>query len=260
MTKLSIGTLGLQKYSHFHHAYSTGVDKRKYWEYVLEDSLDLCAKISKIAAIAFVNSYGKGGVPTADLNLDYSANFANMMGFTNPEFHELMRLYLTIHADHEGGNVSAHATQLVSSALSDPYLAFSAGMNGLAGPLHGLANQEVLKWIEAYVDKYGTSTSEKDIASFVNETMASGKVVPGFGHAVLRQTDPRYTSQQRFADRYLPNDPLYQVVKACYKVIPEELKKTGKIKNPWPNVDAHSGVLLQHYGMKQVDFYTVSII
>jgi len=51
-----------------------------------------------------------------------------------------MRLYIVIHADHEGGNVSAHASHLVGSTLADPYLAFSAAMAGLAGPLHGLAN------------------------------------------------------------------------------------------------------------------------
>ncbi len=167
MTKLSIGVLGLQNHSHFHQAYSSGVDKRKYWEYTLEDALDLCAKVSKIAAIAYVNTYSDGGIPKSDRSLDYAANFAKMMGFENKEFYELMRLYLTIHADHEGGNVSAHATQLVSSALSDPYLSFSAGMNGLAGPLHGLANQEVLKWLESYRDKYCISLEEKDIRSFV---------------------------------------------------------------------------------------------
>ena len=53
---------------------------------------------------------------------------------------ECLRGYLTIHCDHEGGNVSAHASHLVGSALADPYLSLSAGINGLAGPLHGLAN------------------------------------------------------------------------------------------------------------------------
>jgi citrate synthase len=75
-----------------------------------------------------------------------------------------MRLYITIHADHEGGNVSAHATHLVGSALSDPYLSFSAGMNGLAGPLHGLANQECLNYILGFQDKYGSTWTKDDIA------------------------------------------------------------------------------------------------
>jgi len=70
-----------------------------------------------------------------------------MLGFEQAEFVELMRLYMTIHADHEGGNASAHATHLVGSTLSDPYLSFVGGMCALAGPLHGLANQEVLQWL-----------------------------------------------------------------------------------------------------------------
>lgn len=113
----------------------------KYWEPTLEDALDLCAKVSRIAAIIFHNCYGDNmAIPDRDPNLDYGANYANQLGFKNADFWELMRLYIVIHADHEGGNVSAHATHLVGSALSDPYLSFSAGMNGLAGPLHGLAN------------------------------------------------------------------------------------------------------------------------
>jgi len=78
-----------------------------------------------------------------------------MLGFENKTFWELMRLYIVLHADHEGGNVSAHTTHLVGSALSDPYLSFAAGMNGLAGPLHGLANQECLKFLLDFQEKYG---------------------------------------------------------------------------------------------------------
>ena len=68
-----------------------------------------------------------------DPEKDWSANFTSMLGYEDPQFTELMRLYLTIHADHEGGNVSAHTCHLVASALSDPYLSFAAAMNGLAG-------------------------------------------------------------------------------------------------------------------------------
>jgi citrate synthase len=168
-----------------------------------------------------------------------------------------MRLYLVLHADHEGGNVSAHASHLVGSALSDPYYSFSAGLNGLAGPLHGLANQEVLNFLLKFKESYGEDWTEDDIVEFVEMTMASGKVIPGYGHAVLRETDPRYICQQRFADQFMPEDNLYRLVRACYKVIPPLLEKTGKIKNPYPNVDAHSGTLLMYYGMTQQDYYTV---
>jgi len=216
----------------------------------MEDALDLCAKVSRIAAIIYNNCYGEGSpLPDRDSNLDYSANYANQLGFTNEEFWELMRLYIVIHADHEGGNVSAHATHLVGSALSDPYLSFSAGMNGLAGPLHGLANQECLNFILKFQEKYGDTWTKDDIRTFVWDTLNSGKVVPGYGHAVLRQTDPRFMCELDFANKFIHDSNLVNLVKANYEVIPEELKKTGKISNPWPNVDAGSGALLMHYGL-----------
>ena len=71
------------------------------------------------------------------------------------------------------------------------------------------------------------------------------QVVPGYGHAVLRKTDPRYMCQREFALKHLPNDPLFKLVAQLYDVVPDVLLEHGKAKNPWPNVDAHSGVLLQ---------------
>lgn len=216
----------------------------------MEDALDLCAKVSRIAAIIYHNCYGdSNNMPARDPSLDYGANYANQLGFTNEQFWELMRLYIVLHADHEGGNVSAHATHLVGSALSDPYLSFSAGMNGLAGPLHGLANQECLNYILNFKKIYGDTWTKKDIADHVANVLASGKVVPGYGHAVLRKTDPRFVSELEFAEEFIKDDNLVDLVKANYEVIPEELGKTGKISNPWPNVDAGSGALLMHYGL-----------
>lgn len=77
----------------------------------------------------------------SDHHLDWAANYSHMLGFSNKGMKECLRAYISIHADHEGGNVSAHTSHLVGSALADPYLALSAAINGLAGPLHGLANQ-----------------------------------------------------------------------------------------------------------------------
>lgn len=168
-----------------------------------------------------------------------------------------MRLYLTIHADHEGGNVSAHSSHLVGSALADPFLAFSAAMNGLAGPLHGLANQECLAYILRFLEKYGETWTKDDIRQFVHDTMKSGKVIPGYGHAVLRKTDPRFMCQLDFADKYIKDSNLIDLVRTNYEVIPEVLAATGKIKNPWPNVDCGSGALLTHYGLTQHEYYTV---
>jgi len=189
--------------------------------------------------------------------LDLGANFAHMLGYEKPVFFDLIRLYLVLHSDHEGGNVSAHTTHLVGSALSDPYLSLSAGMNGLAGPLHGLANQEVLKFLKDLKAELKGEVSNKQLAEWCVKHLASGQVIPGYGHAVLRKTDPRYTCQREFALKHLPNDPLFKLVSQLYEVVPDVLLKAGKAKNPWPNVDAHSGCLLTHFGMVEEDYYTV---
>jgi citrate synthase len=190
--------------------------------------------------------------------LDWAGNFAHMLGYSDEQFMELMRLYMVIHADHEGGNVSAHTTHLVGSALSDAYLSFAAGMNGLAGPLHGLANQEVVKWILSMREEIGSdSPTKEEIEGYVRKTLSEGKVVPGYGHAVLRKTDPRFTAQMEFAKKHLQDDALVQTVWLVYETVPPILEELGKVKNPWPNVDAHSGALLVHYGMVEYEFYTV---
>lgn len=164
---------------------------------------------------------------------------------------------LTRCSDHEGGNVSAHTGKLVGSALSDPFLAFGASLNGLAGPLHGLANQEVLIWLRRMQSKIGQDASDEAVKEYVWSTLNNGQVVPGYGHAVLRKTDPRYTAQREFALKHLPDDPMFKLVAQVYKIVPDVLLAAGKAKNPWPNVDAHSGVLLTHYGLNEMQFYTV---
>ena len=149
----------------------------------------------------------------------------------------------------------------MGSTLADPYLAFTAGMAGLAGPLHGLANQEVIAWILDMREELGGGLPTKEqIADYVRKTIEDGKVIPGYGHAVLRKTDPRFTAQQDFYNRHIKpkgDDDLLEIVQTIYEVVPPILGSIGKIKNPWPNVDAHSGALLMHYGLKEFDFYTV---
>src|SRR5690606_28557528 len=82
-------------------------------------------------------------------------------------------------------------------------------------------------------------------------------VVPGYGHAVLRQPDPRFTAQQGFAERNIKNDDYVNIVWQVFRVVPPILQGLGKVKNPWPNVDAHSGAILVHYGLKEYSYYTV---
>jgi citrate synthase len=258
MSQFSAAITALNSESKFARAYSEGIHKSKYWEVVYEDAMDLIAKLPPVAATIYRNLYRDGtAIPPIQPNKDWSGNFCSMLGYEDPKFAELMRLYLTIHSDHEGGNVSAHATHLVGSALADPYLSFAAGMNGLAGPLHGLANQEVLVFLTKVGKEIGMDASEEKLKEFMRNLLKSGQVVPGYGHAVLRKTDPRYTCQREFALKHLPNDPMFKLVSNIYKVAPGILQETGKVKNPWPNVDAHSGCLLQHYGMKEMNYYTV---
>jgi len=258
MTQFSAAVLGLQTESKFAKAYASGVNKNTYWKYTYEDALDLIARLPTVAAAIYRQTYKDGNLIEPNASLDWGANFAHMLGFNDSTFSELLRLYLVIHSDHEGGNVSAHATHLVGSALSDPYMSFSAGMNGLAGPLHGLANQECLRWTVQLYNKLGKKdVTNEQLAKEVWATLHGGQVVPGFGHAVLRKTDPRYMAQREFGLKHLPNDPLFKLVAQLYSVVPKVLTEHGKTKNPWPNVDAHSGVLLQHYGLVEESFYTV---
>ena len=258
MTQFVIAIMALQTESEFSKRYAKGMNKKDYWEATFDDSMDLIARLPRIAAYIYRRKYKNGEHIQPNGLLDWSGNFAHMMGYDDEGFKELMRLYMTIHADHEGGNVSAHTTHLVGSALSDPYLSFAAGMNGLAGPLHGLANQEVIKWIFELREQIGADApSQEQIAEYVKKTLSEGKVVPGYGHAVLRKTDPRFTAQMEFGKKHMPDDPLVQTVWNIYEAVPPILSSIAKIKNPWPNVDAHSGALLVHYGMKEYEFYTV---
>lgn len=258
MTQFSIGITAMGSDSIFDKKYSEGMHKSEYWDATYEDAMNLIARLPHLAAFIFSRAFGDGKKPKQDRTLDWAANYAKMLGFDNGEFLELMRLYLTIHADHEGGNASAHTAFLVNSTLANVYTSFASAINSLSGPLHGLANQEVIKWVFNMLEELGTQKpTKKQIEDYVQKTLDSGRVIPGYGHAVLRQPDPRFTAQRGFAERNIPNDELVQVIWKIFDVVPPMLEALGKVKNPWPNVDAHSGALLVHYGMKQYVYYTV---
>jgi len=258
MAQFSLAVTALERESNFSKAYAKGMKKTEYWEHTFEDCMDVIAKLPTIASRIYRNVYKDGKVAAVEKDKDYAWNFANQLGFAeNHSFVELMRLYLTIHTDHEGGNVSAHTTHLVGSALSSPMLSLAAGLNGLAGPLHGLANQEVLVWLNEVKKNVGSDLSDENITKYIWDTLKAGRVVPGYGHAVLRKTDPRYACQREFALKHLPDDPMFKLVSQIYKIAPGVLTEHGKTKNPYPNVDAHSGVLLQYYGLTEQSFYTV---
>jgi len=257
MAIFSTAILTMNRESVFNRQYHAGLSKKEYWEATYEDSLNLMAKLPEIAAYIYNKLYRKGPRIYSNPNLDMGGNFAHMMGIESP-YDDVSRLHFIIHSDHESGNVSAHTGHLVASSLSDIYLSISAMINGLAGPLHGLANQEVLRWLHEVMDKMGNKLPTKEeMEQFVWDTLNSGKVIPGFGHAVLRKTDPRYMLQREFSLKHLSDDPIFKYADLLYHVVPPILQKHGKAKNPWPNVDDQSGVIQWHYGVTEYDFYTV---
>ncbi|MBE0664028.1 MAG: citrate (Si)-synthase [Bacteroidales bacterium] len=257
MTIFSAAVMTMQRESFFAKKYHAGISKMEYWDPTYEDALNLLAKLPEVATYIFAKLYRDGKRIQSNPHLDYGANFAHMMGIGTP-YDEVARLHFIIHADHESGNVSAHTGHLVASSLADVYLSISSMVNGLAGPLHGLANQEVLRWLQELKEKMdGEDPSEEELKQYVWDTLNSGQVIPGYGHAVLRKTDPRYTIQRDFCLKYMPDDPLFKLVDKLYKVVPPILLEQGKAKNPWPNLDAQTGVIHWHYGVTQYDFYTV---
>lgn len=258
MTLFTLAVLTLQRESLFSKQYHEGLNKDMYWEPMLEDSMNLIAKLPEIAAYIYRLKYKDGDIISPDPDLDWSANFAHMMGIEDRLYEDLSRLYFLLHSDHESGNVSAHATHLVASSLSDIYYAASAGLSGLAGPLHGLANQECLSWLLDVKTECGECAYDKEaLRKYAWDTLNKGKVIPGYGHAVLRKTDPRYSAQLEFGKKYFPEDEIFKLAALVYEVVPDVLREQGKAKDPWPNVDAISGSLQYHFGVKEFDFYTV---
>lgn len=259
MVMFSLGILAMEKESVFRKEYTAGMKKTEYWDATLEDCLNLLGKLPNLAAGIYRMKFDKGARIEPDPKLDWAANFAHMLGIKDPDgsFADLMRLYMVLHSDHEGGNVSAHTCHCVGSALSDPYYAVSAGLNGLAGPLHGLANQECLRWVIMVKEKFGGVPTDEQLKQFAWDTLNSGQVIPGYGHAVLRITDPRFAAFREFGARACADDPYFQIVDKVFNVIPGVLKEHGKAKDPWPNVDAASGCLLYHFGLTEFEYYTV---
>lgn len=259
MVMLNTAILVLQRESIFAKMYEKGIKKDEYWKYTLEDALNIVAKLPGLAAAVYRLRFNKGPLLHPNPDQDLSGDFVHLMGLDSSphEFYELVKLFLSSHSDHEGGNVSAFTTLTVNSALSDLYYSMSAGFDGLAGPLHGLANQEVVKWILETMKLFGGNPTREQIAQYAHETLESGKVIPGYGHAVLRVVDPRFTAFMNFGKKYCKEDPLFQTVEHIFETVPGILQTIAKIKDPWPNIDAISGSLIYYYGIKEFSYYTV---
>lgn len=257
MAIFSSAILSMHRESFFKKKYEAGINKKDLWDPMFEDSLNLLAKLPEIATYIYAKLYRDGNRIQSNPNMDMGGNFAFMMGKEKP-YDDVARMHFILHSDHESGNVSAHTGHLVASSLSDIYLSVSAMICGLAGPLHGLANQGVLMWLHELIDRLGgDEPTEEELTQYVWDTLNSGLVIPGYGHAVLRKTDPRYLLQREFSLKHLKDDKIFKYVDMLYKIVPPILQEQGKAKNPWPNVDAQSGVIQWHYGVKEYDFYTV---
>lgn len=259
MTMFNTGILAMQGESIFQKKYDKGMPKEEYWESILDDGIRLLAKLPTLGAGIYRMRFKKGSKISPDSRKDWAGNFVHMTGLPDEDgsFHKLMQLYFMLHCDHEGGNVSAFASHTVASALSDPYYAVSAGLNGLAGPLHGLANQECLKFVLSVFDEFKGLPSQNALTEYCWNRLNNGRVIPGYGHAVLRCPDPRFSAFIDFGQKNIKNDEIFGIVDLLFKVVPGVLKEHGKAKNPWPNVDAASGSLLYYYGLKEFNFYTV---
>ena len=230
MTMFSLGILAMQNDSIFRKKYDEGMHKNKFWEYILEDGTQLIAKLPELGAGIYRMRFNKGNRIDSDDSLDWSSNFVHMMGMSDQgdNFRKLMQLYFMLHCDHEGGNVSAFASHTVASALSDPYYAVTAGLNGLAGPLHGLANQECLKFVLSVRDEFGGLPSENELKEYCWSRLNNGRVIPGYGHAVLRCPDPRFSAFIDFGQGHIANDDVFGIVDLLFKVVPGVLKEHGR--------------------------------
>ncbi|ERF71047.1 2-methylcitrate synthase [Endocarpon pusillum Z07020] len=242
MTQLACAVAALNAESVFAKAYAEGINKTQYWEPTFDDSISLLAKLPRVAATIFNKSAAAADL---DLDQDWSYNFASLLGKGGPEnegFQDLLRLYLALHGDHEGGNVSAHATHLVGSALSDPFLSYSFGRPPRSGR------------------PPPRPRSSRNVKDYLWSTLRAGQVVPGYGHGVLRKPDPRFKALIDFADARedIANNPVYRLVKKNSEIAPGVLTEHGKTKNPHPNVDSASGVLFHHYGFRDPLYYTVT--
>lgn len=276
MVQLSIGILALQSQSTMSAAYARGVPKDSLWRDCLSDVLTLIAQQPIIAAYIYRRTYRNelAQPPSVDNllddydNVDIAARLSRMMGYSDRITEDLFRLHLTTHMDHGGGSASCFGVRVTGSTLADVFQAWSSGVNGLAGPLHGRANEEVLDWLDnlqSFLHKEASgdvlNRNEQKAIQLITQfcwgTLNARRVIPGYGHTTLLATDPRFRMQREFARKHMPHDDLCRLASAVYRVAPDVLKRHGKVRNPWPNVDAHSGVLLQNRGLTEVSFHAV---
>jgi citrate synthase len=225
-----------------------------------EDCLDVIAKLPHIAAVVINYHAGWGQTLNPDPSLGYMASFAEMLKVPNVSSDRLVEaftLFNILHYDHGGGNLSAFVGKAVASGLEDMYGSLCSAMCALAGPRHGKANQDCLEFTQSMLEEVGKNATEQEVENAIRKRLESGKLVFGFGHAVLRVEDPRATVQYDYVMKRYPDHPLVKMSLLLRKVGPKVLKENPKISNPYPNVDAISGSLLTAVGFGHPNYYTV---
>ena len=233
------------------HKSSSGDSRKDFYE----DALNVMAKVPAIVAAVFRLRSGWGDVIESKPSLGLVENFVHMLGVPNADENKLvslLRTFYILHMDHGGGNLSTFTGKAVASGHADMYSSLAAAMCGLYGPLHGRANQNCL----AFVKEVGTSDKE-ELRTILQDRLDRGGKVAGFGHAVLRAEDPRATVQYALGEQICPDDPLFKIVLALREVAVDLLSKIEKVSNPYPNVDAVSGSLLNAFGLTDSNYYTV---
>ena len=257
MDMLITAIAAMENGSVFRRRYEEGMAREDQWEAALEDSLTLLARLPALASGVHRIRYEKGDPIPPDPSLPWATDFARMMDIEDEDFAEVLRIYLVLHCDHEGGDLSAFTSRAVGSGLADVYYAVTAGLCGLAGPLHGLANQEALRFHLEAIERFGAPPRAEDIEALAWERLNAGRVIPGYGHPVLKVTDPRFKVFHAFGTDHMADDPVFQTVDIGARVIPGVLKEHGKARNKYPNVDAISGCMLYHYGITGMECHTV---
>jgi len=224
-----------------------------------EDCLNLIAKIPAITAVV-INHHAGWPLAPSKPELGYIENFVQMLGTPNKNeknFIRVFKFFNVLHYDHGGGNLSTFVAKAVASGLEDMYGSIVAGMNALAGPLHGRANQACLAFVKETLNALGENATPKMVEDFIRQKLAKKELIFGFGHAVLRVEDPRATVQYELANKLFPNDPLVKIANLLRTEGTKVLKENPKISDPYPNVDAISGSLLSAMGFPYPEYYTV---
>lgn len=261
MTRFCIGILAASNSSQFQEEYDKGLAKSDHWQYAFDDAINLIAKLPRIAGYIYRKHCKNTSDIEPDYTLDWAGNLAHMMGYDDIDTQNLMRLYIFTHAEHGATNVSAHTARLVGSSLSNVFYSYVASMLGLAGPLHGHASEQSVKWLLEVKDackKSNKSVTDVDfLRNYVEAYLNKGYVIPGYGHAALRVEDPRFTVFYELVEKQGISEEIVNLVKTLYKIVPAILKKQGKATNVNPNVDAITGAVLHSKGIVEDNFYTV---